>query len=78
MDACSSYTDFMTSNFPNATAASTTCAGVSFIPAWTNRTFAIEGKTPGNCYLKGGPQNRTALTDPNNGSETHAAIVTSS
>ncbi|KAH6660479.1 hypothetical protein BKA67DRAFT_53122 [Truncatella angustata] len=75
MDACSSWSHYTPSDFSNATAANQTCAGVSFIPAWTNRTFAVEGTAPGNCYLKPGPQNETALSDPNNGSETHAAIM---
>jgi hypothetical protein len=75
MDACSAFSYYMERDFANATATNQTCVGVSFIPAWTNRTKAIDGGTPGNCYLHSGPQNRTALSDPNNGSETHAAIV---
>lgn len=75
MDACASYTANTPAAFPSGSTTNQTCAGVSFIPAWTNRTFADEGFAPGNCYLKPGPQNRTALYTPNVGSEVHAAIL---
>ncbi|KAI1141950.1 hypothetical protein F5Y05DRAFT_369253 [Hypoxylon sp. FL0543] len=77
MDACASYTFYIPSDFSsNSTSNNATCAGVSYIPAWTNRTFAVEGNAPGNCYLKPGPQNRTALNNPNiGGSAVHAAIL---
>ncbi|KAK9422495.1 hypothetical protein SUNI508_00358 [Seiridium unicorne] len=78
MDACSSYSDYMPSNFPNSTATNSTCAGVSFIPAWTNRTTAVDGTAPGNCYLKPGVLNSTSLYSPTSGEETHAGIVRSS
>ncbi|ORY58100.1 uncharacterized protein BCR38DRAFT_76399 [Pseudomassariella vexata] len=76
MDACASYTFFIPSDFSNETITNQTCAGVSFIPLWTNRTAAVKGTAPGNCYLKPGPQNRTALSTPNIGTECHAAILT--
>ncbi|KAI0478460.1 hypothetical protein GGR56DRAFT_630406 [Xylariaceae sp. FL0804] len=76
MDACASYSDYAAANFPDSSnSANVTCAGVSFVPAWTNRTFADDGNAPGNCYLKPGPQNSTALTDPDAGSATHSAIL---
>ncbi|KAI1811369.1 hypothetical protein GGS20DRAFT_563212 [Poronia punctata] len=77
MDACASYTTFTPGNFPNISRSSNfTCSGVSFIPAWTNRTTALELDAPGNCYLKPGPQNTTALTHPNgDGDAVHAAIL---
>ncbi|KAI0900181.1 hypothetical protein F4806DRAFT_506160 [Annulohypoxylon nitens] len=79
MDACASYSYYMPLDFSNnATSNNATCAGVSFIPRWTNRTFAVEGGTPGNCYLHPGPQNQSALLNPNVGSPVHAAIVDSS
>ncbi|KAI1854047.1 hypothetical protein JX266_001188 [Neoarthrinium moseri] len=78
MDACSSYSYYIPTDFPSANATNQTCSAVSFIPAWTNKTFATEGTAPGNCYLKGGTQNKTALYAPNNGQETHAAIVNES
>ncbi|ETS82943.1 hypothetical protein PFICI_04819 [Pestalotiopsis fici W106-1] len=78
MDACSSWSYYAPSDFPNGTATNQTCSGVSFIPAWTNRTTAVAGTAPGNCYLKPGPQNETSLYTPNNGQETHAAIIVDS
>lgn len=80
MDACASYSFYIPSDFSsNSTSNNATCAGVSYIPAWTNRTFAEEGNAPGNCYLKPGPQNRTALNNPNiGGSAVHAAILNTS
>ncbi|KAI1496481.1 hypothetical protein F5X99DRAFT_400317 [Biscogniauxia marginata] len=76
LDACAAYSYYIPSDFSNnATSVNATCSGVSFIPAWTNRTFAEQGTAPGNCYLKPGPQNSTALTDPNIGSAVHAAIL---
>ncbi|OTA94315.1 hypothetical protein M434DRAFT_269947 [Hypoxylon sp. CO27-5] len=80
MDACASYSFYIPFDFStNSTSNNATCAGVSFIPAWTNRTFAEEGTAPGNCYLKPGPQNRTALNNPNiGGSAVHAAILNTS
>ncbi|KAI0889213.1 uncharacterized protein GGS22DRAFT_184787 [Annulohypoxylon maeteangense] len=77
MDACAFYTYYIPSDFPtNATSNNATCAGVSYIPAWTNRTTAQDGGAPGNCYLKPGPQNQTALNNPNiGGFAVHAAIL---
>ncbi|KAI3318699.1 hypothetical protein HD806DRAFT_511614 [Xylariaceae sp. AK1471] len=77
MDACASYSAYTPGNFPNNTIPrNSTCSGVSFIPDWTNRTTAVAGNAPGNCYLKPGPQNTTALTHPNsNGPAVHAAII---
>ncbi|KAI0161026.1 hypothetical protein GGR52DRAFT_156864 [Hypoxylon sp. FL1284] len=80
MDACASYSFYIPMDFSsNATSGNATCAGVSFIPAWTNRTFAVGGDAPGNCYLKPGPQNETGLNNPNiGGSAVHAAILDTS
>ncbi|KAI1336385.1 hypothetical protein F5Y15DRAFT_205340 [Xylariaceae sp. FL0016] len=79
LDACAAYSFYMPSDFSNnATSNNVTCAGLSFIPAWTNRTFAEDGSAPGNCYLKPGPQNTTALRTPNIGTPCHAAILQSS
>ncbi|KAI5921304.1 hypothetical protein F4810DRAFT_374990 [Camillea tinctor] len=76
MDACASYSYFMPRDFSiNSTLLNATCAGLSFIPAWTNRTFADAGGAPGNCYLKPGPQNTTGLFTPTIGSAVHAAIL---
>ncbi|KAI0017198.1 hypothetical protein F4780DRAFT_782517 [Xylariomycetidae sp. FL0641] len=76
MDACAFYSHYIPEDFASkATAANATCDAVSFIPAWTNRTFALDGYAPGNCYLKPGPQNTTALTNPNVGTPVHAAIL---
>lgn len=76
MDACASWSDSAAKQFPgSATNNNRTCAGVSFIPAWTDRDLAVRGTAPGNCYLKPGPQNTSALTVPNIGQECHAAIV---
>lgn len=75
IDACASYSFYIPGDF-NSTSNNATCAGVSYIPAWTNRTFAVQGSAPGNCYLKPGPQNQTALENPNiGGSAVHAAIL---
>lgn len=76
MDACSSWSDNAAKQFPGSTTSNNrSCAGVSFIPAWTDRSLAIRGTAPGNCYLKPGPQNTTILTVPNIGVDAHAAIV---
>jgi hypothetical protein len=75
MDACASYSANIPIAFSNGSAINQTCAAVSFVPAWTNRTFADAGGAPGNCYLKPGPQNKTALFSPTVGSEVHAAIL---
>jgi hypothetical protein len=79
MDACASYTVHLPSDFPGgdtgSASSNTTCAAVSFIPAWTNRTTALAGTAPGNCYLKPGPQNATGLTTPNIGTDCHAAVL---
>nr|UOS85817.1 hypothetical protein [Hypoxylon rubiginosum] len=80
IDACASYSFYIPLDFSsNRTSGNATCAGVSYIPAWTNRTFAFDGDAPGNCYLKPGPQNQTALNNPNiGGSAVHAAILDTS
>ncbi|KAI1379523.1 hypothetical protein F4677DRAFT_335347 [Hypoxylon crocopeplum] len=79
MDACASYSFYIPSDFSsNSTSNNATCAGVSFIPAWTNRTFAFNGGAPGNCYLKPGPQNQSALNNPSAGTPVHAAILDTS
>ncbi|KAI8629325.1 hypothetical protein F5Y19DRAFT_432259 [Xylariaceae sp. FL1651] len=75
MDACTAYSAYTAGNFPDETSsANFTCSAVSFIPAWTNRTFAVEQNAPGNCYLKPGPQNTTALKTSQPGA-VHAALL---
>ncbi|KAI0489804.1 hypothetical protein F4859DRAFT_462436 [Xylaria cf. heliscus] len=80
IDACSSYSAYTSGNFPGvSTSKNFTCAAVSFIPDWTNRTEALKVNAPGNCYLKPGPQKLTALTHPNaDGPAVHAAVLLSS
>lgn len=80
IDACASYSTYTRGNFPGmAMSANFTCSGVSFIPDWTNRTTAMAVNAPGNCYLKPGPQNSTALTHPSSdGPAVHAAILQTS
>jgi hypothetical protein len=75
MDACAAYTKYVPKSFSGAGTTNTTCAAVSFIPAWTNKTFANDGGAPGNCYLKPGPQNESALVTPNIGTDCHAAVL---
>ncbi|KAI8956151.1 hypothetical protein F4801DRAFT_525629 [Xylaria longipes] len=80
IDACASYSAYTSGNFPRiSTSANFTCSAVSFIPDWTNRTEALMVNAPGNCYLKPGPQNISALTHPNaDMTVVHAAILLSS
>ncbi|ROW09516.1 hypothetical protein VMCG_02288 [Cytospora schulzeri] len=68
MDACASYDKYGASN--------STCGGISFIPLWTDKSDALKGSAPGNCYLK--PAQSGDLDDPNIGTECHAAVLTSS
>ncbi|KAI0539511.1 hypothetical protein GGR58DRAFT_500157 [Xylaria digitata] len=76
IDACASYSANIPLNFPTISSSSNfTCFGVSFLPEWTNRTNAMAVPAPGNCYLKPGPQNTSALTLPENGGIVHAAIL---
>ncbi|KAI8953082.1 hypothetical protein F4801DRAFT_538402 [Xylaria longipes] len=76
IDACAFYSNYTAGNFPNASStANITCAGVSYLPEWTNRTSAMMVNAPGNCYLKPGPQNATALEQPQGGGIVHAAIL---
>ncbi|KAK8051813.1 hypothetical protein PG993_003198 [Apiospora rasikravindrae] len=75
IDACASYTKYTSENFANTTSdTNKTCAGVTFVPGWTDRQTALQGGAPGNCYLKPGPQSKSKLTVPNNGQETHSAV----
>ncbi|GAP84797.1 hypothetical protein SAMD00023353_0801100 [Rosellinia necatrix] len=78
IDACASYSTYTPGNFPDKLVSrnsNLTCSAVSFIPAWTNRTNALESNAPGNCYLKPRPQSLAALTRPNSdGPAVHAAI----
>ncbi|AEO66953.1 uncharacterized protein THITE_2115561 [Thermothielavioides terrestris NRRL 8126] len=89
MDACAAYTKYVApalsssgkgangnGNGNGSAAADATCAAVSFIPAWTDKATARAGGAPGNCYLKAGPQNASALTTPNIGVDCHAAVLT--
>lgn len=73
MDACASFTFYEPSNF-GATHANATCRSVSFIPLWTDKSKASEGKAPGNCFLKPSG-NVSTLGTPNIGTECHAAML---
>lgn len=73
MDACASYTKYVSINF-GGRSINSTCAAVSFVPAWTDKSIASAGGAPGNCYLKPGPQNSTTLTTPNIGVSVHAGV----
>lgn len=73
MDACAAF-----NSYEDVFSGNATCDGVSFIPLWTTRSGAVEGKAPGNCYLKPGPQTRDGLETPNIGTECHAAIMSAS
>lgn len=75
IDACSAYSMYTPRFFGNG--RNTTCGGVSFIPLWTDKASAADGKAPGNCYLKPAPQDFAGLTVPNIGTECHAAILSS-
>ncbi|KAK0619820.1 hypothetical protein B0T14DRAFT_496474 [Immersiella caudata] len=72
MDACASYTKYVSITFGRGD--NTTCAAVSFVPAWTDKSIASAGGAPGNCYLKPGPQNLTTLETPNIGVAVHAGV----
>ncbi|KAK4450645.1 hypothetical protein QBC34DRAFT_447998 [Podospora aff. communis PSN243] len=72
MDACASYTKYVSITFGRSD--NTTCAAVSFVPAWTDKSIASAGGAPGNCYLKPGPQNLTTLETPNIGVAVHAGV----
>jgi len=67
MDTCAAW-----NVSPNVTLA---CEAVSFIPAWSNRTFAIAGGAAGDCYLKPGPITKNTLTVANAGTPVNAAIL---
>lgn len=77
MDSCSGYTKYAT-DFFGTTNVNATCAGVSFIPLWTNKTIALAGGAPGNCYLKRGPLEKKAFVTANAGTPVHGAIVSGS
>ncbi len=70
MDACSNYRgSYATGNL--------TCAGVSFVPAWVNRTKAAETGSIGSCFLKHGPFSEANLTKPRDGlGPMHSALFT--
>ncbi|KAF7559409.1 hypothetical protein G7046_g4731 [Stylonectria norvegica] len=69
MDACAAWNSYNTSK--------ANCEAVSFIPLWSIVAFAVAGGAPGDCYLKPGPQSKSKLTDPNIGTEVHAALLKS-
>lgn len=73
MNACASYSRFTPSSFGNNT--NTTCGAVSFIPAWTNKTVALNAGSgaPGNCYLK--PTQTGQPNIPSGGTEVHAGVL---
>ncbi|KAH0490415.1 hypothetical protein TgHK011_001883 [Trichoderma gracile] len=68
MDACAAWNSY------NKTTKGS-CVAVSFIPAWSNVAVAVAGNAPGDCYLKPGPQTKANLTNPNIGTECHAALL---
>jgi len=83
MDACSAYNMYepallSSGNVTSSNNTNATCAAVSFIPLWTQKINATAGGAPGNCYLKPGPQNSSALTTANIGTECDAAVLTQS
>ncbi|KAK7749996.1 hypothetical protein SLS62_008105 [Diatrype stigma] len=83
MDACAHWTYYLPSDFNISSSNSSarinqTCDGLSFIPLWTDRTVALDGHAPGNCYLKAGPLTKAALKEPNAGTPVHAAILVGS
>lgn len=60
-------------NYYNSTKSS--CGGVSYIPLWSDMASAIKGTAAGDCYLKPRPQTYQNLTNPQIGTECHAAIL---
>ncbi|KPM39813.1 hypothetical protein AK830_g6728 [Neonectria ditissima] len=64
MEACTAWNGYSSTNG--------TCKGVSFIPGWSSVPSAATANTPGDCYLKPGPQSRTKLDDA---VDCHAAIA---
>ena len=81
IDACAHWSFYAPLAFENngtSAAVNQTCAGLSFVPLWTDRTKAVEGTAPGNCYLKPGPTiERKDLMDPNAGTAVHSALLVS-
>ena len=71
MDACAAYTRYIPERF--GAGANTTCGAVSFIPAWTDKTVAFDGRAPGNCYLKP-TLNATSLVVSTIGVDCHSAV----
>ncbi len=74
MDACASWTKYEPAVLDSTTVVNATCEAVSFIPLWTDRSKALTGGAPGNCYLKAGPQNETGLLVKDIGTEVHAGL----
>ncbi|KAH7109178.1 hypothetical protein B0J13DRAFT_632434 [Dactylonectria estremocensis] len=64
MEACTAWNGYNTTR--------ETCEAVSFIPGWASVPSAATANTPGDCYLKPGPQSRTKLDDA---VDCHAAIA---
>lgn len=75
MDSCAAYTSSISAHF-GGNSSNSTCGGVSFIPLWTNKTIALAGGAPGNCYLK--PTQTGSPSTPNIGTECHAGLLNSS
>lgn len=75
MDSCAEYTSSIGALF-GTNNTNSTCGGVSFIPLWTNKTAALVGNAPGNCYLK--PTQTGSPNNPNIGTECHAGILNTS
>ncbi|KAK0751079.1 hypothetical protein B0T18DRAFT_387255 [Schizothecium vesticola] len=71
MDACAAYTRYIPESF--GTGANTTCGAVTFIPAWTDKSVAFDGRAPGNCYLKP-TVNAASLMVSTIGVDCHSAV----
>ena len=71
MDACAAYSKYVPERF--GASVNSTCGAVSFIPAWTDKAVALNGKAPGNCYLKP-PTNATSLMIATIGVDCHSAV----
>ncbi|KAM0283087.1 hypothetical protein ACHAQH_002690 [Verticillium albo-atrum] len=80
MDACAMYTRYIKGTFESESdSVNATCTAISFVPGWTSKEAAANANVEGNCYLKSGPQRRSALEPVKPGiGETHAALLADS
>ncbi|KAK3374762.1 hypothetical protein B0H63DRAFT_549033 [Podospora didyma] len=74
MNACAGWTF---ANSASGNSANGTCAGVNYVPAYSNKTLVLAKNARGNCYLKGGPENKGGIKAPDGGYNSHAAFVVS-